>query len=44
MTHIHPTLAEKCFFVKNMKDKTLHDIIIKWNEFIELLKIKQDEL
>ncbi len=34
---------EKGFFVKNMKDKTLHDIIVKWNEFIELLKIEQDE-
>jgi len=26
-----------------MKNKTLHDIIIKWNEFVELLKIELDE-
>jgi len=38
-----PTLVEKGFFVKNMKDKTSHDVIIKWNEFIELLKIEQDK-
>jgi len=35
-----PTLVEKGFFVKNMKDKTLHDVIIKWNEFVKLLKIE----
>jgi hypothetical protein len=27
------TSIEKGFLVKNMKDKTLHDAIIKWNEF-----------
>jgi hypothetical protein len=26
-----------------MKDKTSHDIIVKWNEFIKLLKIEQDK-
>ncbi len=35
-----PTLVEKGFFMKNMKDKTLHDVIIKWNEFVKLLKIE----
>jgi hypothetical protein len=34
------TLVEKGFFVKNMKDNTSHDIIVKWNEFVELLKIE----
>ncbi len=38
------TLIEKGFFVKNMKDETLYDIVIKWNEFIELLKIEHDKL
>jgi hypothetical protein len=38
------TSIEKGFFVKNMKDETLHNIVIKWNEFIELLKIKHDKL
>jgi hypothetical protein len=28
-----PTLVKKGFFVKIMKDKTSHDIIVKWNEF-----------
>lgn len=31
---------EKGFLAKNMKEKTLHDVIVKWNEFIELLKIE----
>jgi hypothetical protein len=31
---------EKDFFVKNMKDNTSHDVVVKWNEFIELLKIE----
>jgi hypothetical protein len=35
-----PTSVEKGFFVKNMKDKTLHKVVIKWNEFFELLKIE----
>jgi hypothetical protein len=35
-----PMSLEKGFFVKNMKDKTLHNVIVKWNEFIELLKIE----
>ncbi len=33
----------KGFFVKKMKEKTLHNIVIKWNEFTELLKIKHDD-
>jgi L-fucose isomerase-like protein len=37
------TSIEKDFFVKNMKDKTSHDVVVKWNEFIELLKIVQDK-
>ncbi len=37
-------LVEKGFVVKNTKEKTSHNIIIKWNEFIKLLKIEQDEL
>lgn len=37
-------LVGKGFVMKNMKDKTLHNVIIKWNEFIECLKIEQDEL
>jgi hypothetical protein len=36
------TLVEKCFF--DMKDKTSHEVVVKWNEFIELLKIEHDEL
>jgi hypothetical protein len=28
-----PMLIEKGFLVKNMKDKTSHNAIIKWNEF-----------
>jgi hypothetical protein len=35
-----PTLVKKGFFVKYMKDKTSHNVVIKWNEFVELLKIK----
>jgi hypothetical protein len=27
-----------------MKDNTSHDVIDKWNEFVELLKIEHDEL
>ncbi len=29
--------------MKNMKEKTSHDVVIKWNEFIKLLKIEYDE-
>jgi hypothetical protein len=36
-------LIKKGVFVENMKDKTLHAIIVKWNEFVELLKIELDE-
>jgi hypothetical protein len=36
-------LVEKGFFLKNMGDKTSHDIIVKWNELIKLLKIEKDE-
>jgi hypothetical protein len=35
-----PTLVEKGFLVKNMKEKTLHDDVAKWNEFVKLLKIE----
>jgi hypothetical protein len=35
--------VEKGFVVKNMKDKTSHNIVVCWNEFIKLLKIKKDE-
>jgi hypothetical protein len=38
------TSIEKGFFVKNMKDNISHNVIIKLNEFVELLKIEQDEL
>jgi hypothetical protein len=34
------TSIEKGFFCENMKDKTSHDVIVKWNEFIERLKIE----
>jgi hypothetical protein len=27
-----------------MKGKTLHNMVIRWNEFIELLRIEKDEL
>ncbi len=40
INELTPMSLEKGFFVKNMKDKTLHDVIVKWNEFIELLKIE----
>lgn len=29
--------------MKNMKDKRSHNVVVKWNEFVELLKIEQDE-
>jgi hypothetical protein len=35
-----PTSIEKGFLVKNMKDKTLHNVVIRWNEFFERLKIE----
>ncbi len=37
-------LIEEGFFVKSMKDKTLHDIIVEWNVFVHLFKIELDEL
>ncbi len=37
-------LVEKGFFVKNMKDKPSHDIVVKWNELVKLLKIEKDKL
>jgi hypothetical protein len=39
-----PTLVKKGLVVKNMKDKTSHDIVVKWNECIKLLKIEPDKL
>ncbi len=35
-----PTSIEKGFVVKNMKDKTSHNIIVCWNDFVKVLKIE----
>jgi hypothetical protein len=37
-----PTSIEKCFIISTMEEKTAHDIIVHWNEFVELFKIKKD--
>jgi hypothetical protein len=37
-----PTSIKKGFVVSTMEENTLHNIIICWNEFVELLKIENE--
>jgi hypothetical protein len=35
--------VEKGFLVNTMKDKTSHNMVVRWSEFIELFKIERNE-
>ncbi len=37
-----PMLIEEGFVINTMEEKTAHDIIICWNDFVELFKIEKD--